>query len=76
MQKIVIKNESDLSIIDAMRLVESVIKNGRISNDGKQYCYLSVFDCEGIEYHVTAGLNKLSDTFLVYKSKKSFFDKG
>jgi hypothetical protein len=75
MQKIIIKNESDLSIIDAMRLVEGVIKNGRISNDGKQYCYLSVYEIEGFEYHVTAGQNKSSDTFLVYKSKKPFFQK-
>ena len=76
MQKIIIKNQSDLSLVDAMRLVENVIEKGRISNDGKQYCYLSVYETEGKEYHITAGLNKGSDTFLVYKSKKPFFNKG
>ncbi len=74
MQKVIIKNESDLLIIDAMRLVEGVIKNGRISNNNKQYCYLSVYEIDGSEYHVTARSNKDSDTFLIYKSKKPFFE--
>jgi len=42
--------------------VYSVIKQGRISNDGKAYCYLTRFDT-GIT--VVAKRNKNSDTFVL-----------
>ena len=41
MSKIIIDNQSDLSDRDALVAIKDVIDRGRISNDGKQYCYLT-----------------------------------
>lgn len=68
--RIIINNDSDLSIIDAMRLVERVIKEGRISNYDKQYCYATVFAIDTNEYAVLSSLNKGSDSFRVINHKK------
>lgn len=71
MRKLIIQNDSDLSMSCAMALVESVVKQGRISNDGKQFCYLTSFDVDGHEYHVVSDLNKYSDKLTIYKVTKN-----
>jgi hypothetical protein len=43
-RKFIIKNESNTDDISCMSLVISVMKEGRISNNNKQYCYVCVFD--------------------------------
>lgn len=70
MSKIIIKNESNLSMSDCLILVRSVIDRGRISNNGNQYCFLTAFDIGGKEYCVQTGLNKSSDTFVIFESAK------
>lgn len=70
MGRIIINNKSDLTDFKATELVLSVIKSGRISNDGKQYCYLSTYEASDAEYHVVTDLRKGSDSFTVYKSKE------
>lgn len=68
MSKIIIENRSKtLEDIDAIKLVEKVIKGGRISNGNKQYCYLTNFSygVTGESYNVATELNKQSDKFIV-----------
>lgn len=71
MSKIIIKNNTEISDLYVMHLVGSIIKEGRISASGKQYCYLTVFQIEGNEFYMTTDLRKCSDVFTFYKSIKS-----
>ena len=64
MDKIIIENRTDKSMIEVLGYVAGVISQGRISNDGKQYCYATRFK-EGIM--VVTDLNKRSDRFVVYQ---------
>lgn len=60
--RIIIENRSKLSDQEALMRVRAVMDMGRISNDGKQYCYFSTFkDGTG----VSTDLNKASDRFVV-----------
>ena len=68
MGRIIVNNRSDLSDYEAMELVMMVLANGRISNDGKQYCYLTAFRSQ--KYHVVSDLRKKSDSFIVYKANQ------
>jgi hypothetical protein len=65
MKKFILDNQSDLSMEVFLRLVEKVVSMGRISNNGKQYCYVTSFDVQGKEYFIYTKLNKKSDTFVL-----------
>ena len=65
MNKLIIDNRADLSDYEALELVQEVILGGRISNDGKQYCYLSSIVIENKKYMVSTDLNKKSDRFVI-----------
>lgn len=67
MEKIIIKNESELPMTKVLNLVDEVMKMGRISNNNKQYCYLTVFEIEGLKYQIVTDLRKKSDVFTIYK---------
>jgi hypothetical protein len=67
MAKIIIDNRSDLSDMQSMELICDVIRYGRISNNNKQYCYLSMFMLDGSKYQVSTDLNKKSDRFIIVK---------
>ena len=68
MNRIIINNRTELTDIQAMEYVLGVIKMGRISGmTENQYCYLTSFKKEGIEYHVVTDLRKKSDSFTLYK---------
>lgn len=43
---------------DFLKLAQEVIKRGRTSNNGKQYCYLTSFTIKKNEYHIVSDLNK------------------
>ena len=62
-EKLILVNKTDLPTDVFLRLVGMVVDGGRISNDGKQYCYLTIFKVEGVEYSVYSDLNKKSDKF-------------
>ena len=64
--KIIIQNDSDLTIADCLRLVEKVIEHGRISNNETQYAYLTAFSVGEKNYHIVTDLNKNSDKFIIY----------
>lgn len=70
MGKIIIHNRTDLKDQEVLPLISKVIQMGRISNDGKQYCYLTTFKIDGEEYHVVTDLRKRSDVFTFYKVPK------
>ena len=73
MGKIIIDNRSDLPDIDAIRKVVDAMKIGRISNDGKQYCYATLLYDKGRckSYIVRSHLNKASDGFVVMNQRSS-----
>jgi hypothetical protein len=65
--KIIIENRTDLSDDFILEKIIYVIRLGRISNNDKQYCYLSTFNYNNDEYCIATDLNKKSDKFTVYK---------
>lgn len=68
MGRIIINNKSDLPDTTALEIVLKVIQAGRISNEGKQYCYLSTSYVNGIQYDCASDLRKGSDSFVIYYS--------
>lgn len=67
MSKIIINNKSHLDDINALVAVMSVLGEGKISNDGKQHCYVSTITLVGeVEVTVHTTLNKDSETFRVF----------
>lgn len=54
MKEIRIKYDDGISDELASRFVLSVIHEGKISNEGKSYCYATVFKVDGTEYKVVA----------------------
>ena len=65
MNKLIIENRTELTDLDAVRLVGKVIDTGRVSNDGKQYCYGTGVHFEGKDYMIHTDLNKRSDRFVI-----------
>ena len=65
--KIIIRNYSDKSDVEALDLVKEVIKEGRVSNYGKSYCYVTAWTKLGVM--VVANNNKQSDTFIVQNTE-------
>lgn len=68
--RIIVENRSSVSDVDAMMMVRSVMQDGRVSNDGRQYCYATVFtftaeDGAKRRVSVVAKQNKRSDRFVV-----------
>lgn len=62
MSKIIIHKKCEVSDAEALWLVLSVVKKGRISDNGKCYCYASV----GPKYAVVANRTRSgSDTFTI-----------
>ena len=71
MSKIIIENRTDMDDSFCMGLVQRVVNDGRVSNYGKQYCYLTTFHLSGKgEINVSASLNKKSDKFIVWRESK------
>jgi len=69
MNKLIIENRTGLSDLESIDLIKRVIGSGRISNDGKQYCYLSTTEVNGLSYAVSTDLNKKSDRFVIMNNK-------
>ncbi len=65
--KLILENRTDLPMVDFLRLAQEVISMGRISNNYKQYCYLTSFTIDGQEYHIVSDLNEKSDKLTFYK---------
>ena len=67
MKEIRIKYDDEISDELASRLVLSVINEGKISNEGKNYCFVTVFKVDGTEYKVVANDKTKSTMFYVTK---------
>ncbi len=67
MSKLIIENRTKrLSDYQCLAYVKKVIAQGRISNKGKEYCYLVAFKKVGGKVIVVTYLNKKSDKFVIY----------
>ena len=67
MKEIRIKYDDEISDELASRLVLSVIHEGKISNEGKSYCFVTVFDVSGAKYQVVANDKTKSTMFYLTK---------
>ena len=67
MKEIRIKYDDEISDELALRLVLSVIHEGKISNEGKSYCFVTVFNVSGAEYKVVANDKTKSTMFYITK---------
>ena len=67
MREIRIKYEDGISDHLAIQLVESVIRQGKISNEGKSYCFATSFNVNGFEYMVVANDKTKSEMFYITK---------
>ena len=71
-EKLIIRNQSDLSMAEVLTLAQSVVIDGRVSGDGKSYCYLTRFgvgEFNGIMCY--AQRNKKSDTLTFWRETKA-----
>jgi|TARA_R110000850_G_scaffold17910_3_gene54384 hypothetical protein len=66
MSKIIIKNTSSFTDVNALEVVAMHIKEGRISDDKKAYCYLSIYALGPQKVGISAKKNKVSDTFTLF----------
>ena len=65
MNKIIIENHSELPMDIVLVIVGKVMAEGRVSNNGKQYCYFTTFRGGEFDTGVATDLNKCSDKFTV-----------
>lgn len=72
MNKFIVDNRTELHDFKIFSMILQVIESGKISNDGKQYPYLTVFHNpeNAKEYHIVSSLNKKSERFVIYEAKK------
>lgn len=61
-----IKIEDNISDIVAISLIKEVIEQGKISNNGTSYCYLTIFD----DICVQTQQYRKTPCFRVYKKDK------
>ena len=66
--KVIINIEDGVDIRDAMQCVSLVIERGRVSGNGKRFCWATVFS-DGLTV-VTNNRTK-SDSFTVYRNPKT-----
>ena len=62
MEKLIIENRADIPMRVALVYAKKVVEEGRISNYGKNYCYVTVFK-DGTT--VSSWKNKKSDRLVV-----------
>lgn len=64
-EKLIIENRSNLPMSRCLKLAQAVVYSGRVSNHGKQYCYLTIFNVLGRKIGVSSFLNAKSDRFVI-----------
>ena len=71
MNKFIIDNRTELSDLEIFSMIFQVIEAGKLSNEDKQYAYLTTFydSAKAEEYHIVCQLNKKSEKFIIYKVK-------
>jgi len=67
MKKLIISHDDDIDPLDALDYVAYLVRKGRVSGNGKQYCYMTVAG----EIVVVSGVTKAgSDTIRIYKENQ------
>ena len=66
--KIYIDIRHNISPTIALECVRQVIAQGKISADGKSYCYATTFDTDEADVWVAIRPYRKSDCFLIYKN--------
>jgi hypothetical protein len=66
--KLILENRTNLPMVVFLKLAQKVVSMGRISNNDKQYCYLTTFIIDGQEYYIVSSLNEKSDKLTLYNS--------
>lgn len=66
--KLIIRNYTDLEDFEAISYVRAVIAEGKISDEGRQYCYVTTFKSG---YKVICDRRKNSDTHTFYVLKEN-----
>ena len=67
--KIHLDIRNNISPTVALECVRQVISEGKISNNGKSYCYATKFDTSEGEVFVAIRPYRKSDCFLIYKNE-------
>lgn len=70
MKEIRIKYDDDISDELASQLIWSVINQGKISNEGKSYCFATLFNVNGTDYQVVANDKTKSLMFYIRRTKQ------
>ena len=70
MKEIRIKYDDDISDELASQLIWSVINQGKMSNEGKSYCFVTVFNVNGTDYQVVANDKTKSLMFYIRRTKQ------
>lgn len=70
MSRIIIDIKDGISPSTALLLVERVIREGRVSNYGKSYCYVTSFQVGEDNIIVAINPYRKSDCFVVHKVKR------
>ena len=71
----IIKFGAGIPEIDALRLVFDVVKDGRISNDGKQFCYHTAIHTEDGWFDVATDLTATgTDVFTITRAVRGVYD--
>jgi len=65
MEKFIIDNQTDLSDLHILQLIVDIVKYGKISNNKKDYCILTVIEILGVEYKISCSKNKKSIKFKI-----------
>lgn len=63
-EKLIIENQTNIPMSDAILYIAVVIEDGRISNKNTEYCYHTSFT-NGI--HVASFKNKKSDRLIIWQ---------
>lgn len=67
--KIHLDIRNDISPEIALECVKQVIAQGKISNNGKMYCYATTFSTNEGEIWIATRPYRKSDCFVIYKNK-------
>jgi hypothetical protein len=65
--KLILDNQTDLPMVDFLSIAQKIVASGRISNDERQYCDLTVCVVDDQEYHIASELNENSDKLTLTK---------
>ena len=71
-EKLIINNDSDLSMAEVLTLAHSIVSEGRVSGGAESYCYVTQFvngNLRGIVCY--AQKNKSSDTLTFWRETKA-----